>query len=152
MRIGSDKRVLFYGIGNVGREDDGLGIYFIDVLEKINLSPNIKLQSNYQLNIEDALEISNYDLVIFIDATQSPEAKTPCEFLELQSSSEISFTTHAMSMESVLGLCEQLYNKKPKSYLLAIPGYEWGINNQLSTRAKSNLMESINVIQNLMKG
>ena len=64
--------VLLYGYGNPGRQDDGLGNAFIDRIEewiKEEGLENIELDSNYQLNIEDAEAISNYDIAIFIDAS-----------------------------------------------------------------------------------
>ena len=62
----SDKTIVI-GIGNNGRQDDGLGWMFLDFLDEQNA--NIDLEYRYQLQIEDADLISNYDTVIFVDAT-----------------------------------------------------------------------------------
>ena len=62
-------KILFYGYGNPGRQDDGLGIMFIEQIEqwiKDENLENIETDSNYQLNIEDAEIISHKDFVIFL--------------------------------------------------------------------------------------
>lgn len=133
------QRILFYGIGNIGRQDDGLGIQLIDNLEKFSKNSKIEFQSNYQLNIEDSLEISTFDLVIFVDATIEPNAIAPYELRKLKPSIEIAFSTHAMSMESILALCDQLYGRTPKAFSLTIPGYQWEVMEELSENAANNL-------------
>ncbi|HNX08253.1 MAG TPA: hypothetical protein PKL96_11770, partial [Bacteroidales bacterium] len=66
------KKTLIYGYGNAGRQDDGLGERFIQLMdewiakEKIE---NVITDCNYQLNIEDAATIADYDTVIFVDAS-----------------------------------------------------------------------------------
>ena len=63
----NNRNILFYGYGNPGRQDDALGISFVDEMEKWVKSQkleNIDFDTNYQLNIEDAEKISQYDLVI----------------------------------------------------------------------------------------
>ena len=61
------KKVLIYGYGNPGRQDDALGILLVEKMElwaKENGLGFIDFDSNYQLNIEDAMAISEYDIVI----------------------------------------------------------------------------------------
>lgn len=154
----TDKRYLVYGIGNIGRRDDGLGIQFITTLEKqieigtLNVTPFLSLRSNYQLNIEDAHEISLYNVVIFIDALK--QDNDPMELNQLQppdfqltkiqSQNTINFTTHALSFEAVLSLCQELYHTTPEVYLLSIRGYQWDIQDQLTENAQSNLNIALN--------
>ena len=67
------EKTLVYGIGNVGRQDDGLGIRLIqrlsDRIKELGKDETLVLESNYQLSIEDALLISTFDVAIFIDAS-----------------------------------------------------------------------------------
>jgi hydrogenase maturation protease len=143
-------KIIFFGIGNVGRQDDGLGIRFIESLESIPLPSHIGLEGNYQLNAEDALAISEYDIVVFVDATMAPQARAPYEIRAVQPSAEVSFSTHAMSMGSVLAFCQQLYNKRPKAYSLAIPGSAWnmtaGLSEIMSDSAQANLKATLDSI------
>ncbi len=144
----TQNRYLIYGIGNMGRHDDGLGIYFIDLIEEFLNSinddkfSNIELKSHYQLNIEDAYEISLHDIILFIDAKKAQPTNPKSESFEIskiQSQNSLSFSTHSLSMESVLSLCEELYQVKPLVYLLSITGYQWSIHDQLTQEANNNL-------------
>lgn len=129
-------RVLVYGYGNPGRQDDGLGTALISRLEEARL-PGVDLECNYQLNIEDADTISSYDAVIFVDAAR--EGQEPYSFCRIRPSEEIAFTTHAMSPGSVLALCHDIHNRTPVAYLLAIPGYMWEMAEGITCEAALNL-------------
>lgn len=137
---------LIYGIGNLGRSDDGLGIRFISEIENFQLTQksdwldSVKLMENYQLNIEDALEISNYDIVLFVDAIKS---KKEIKVIKIEPSNQFEFSTHAMTISSILSLCQGLYHKNPECYLLTIPGQEWGISERLSNQAKMDLQRAL---------
>ena len=61
---------LIYGIGNVGRQDDGLGWAFVDWLQAQGLCSSAEMQRGYQLLLEDAELISNKERVLFVDATK----------------------------------------------------------------------------------
>jgi len=128
-----------YGFGNPGRQDDGLGPMIIDKLETENIA-GITTDSNYQLNIEDADNISGSDIVIFVDA--SIDADEPFSFKRIEPSAEITFTTHSMSPESVIALCGDIYGRVPESYVLAIRGYEWEMFEGLSEKAMKNFNEA----------
>ena len=54
-------RILVYGYGNPGREDDGAGPYLAGLFEEAGLL-GVDTDADYQLQIEDAVAISEYDL------------------------------------------------------------------------------------------
>ncbi|HCE43381.1 MAG TPA: hypothetical protein DET40_07520 [Lentisphaeria bacterium] len=146
-------RVLIYGIGNPSRQDDALGILFTESMREWAEArglPNLSFDSNYQLNIEDSLNISEKDIVIFVDA--SVEAIEDFSFRRLKASDKISFSTHSMDPESVLSLCEELFGKTPVVYLLTIKGYSWNMDSQLTAGARRNLDEALEFMRgNLCK-
>jgi hydrogenase maturation protease len=138
--------VLVYGIGNVGRQDDGIGIRLIERLEqeaghreKADATACPSFEANYQLGIEDALLLSRFDLVLFLDASRQGDSELPFTVRPLLPSNEVAFTTHAMSFSSVLSICEDLYGQTPRAFLLAVAGCEWGISEEMSPRAQVNL-------------
>ena len=59
----ADLKILVYGYGNPGRQDDGLGIFLAEEVEKRNLL-SVTVDTNYQLNAEDALLASEFDVVL----------------------------------------------------------------------------------------
>ena len=129
---------LIYGIGNVGRQDDGLGWAFIDWIEAESMCPKAEVMRNYQLHLEDADLISRYERVLFVDASKesslgafSVEAERP--------NMDFSFTSHAISIPSIMATCQQCFQRLPEVYVLAIKGYEWELKMGLTTKAQFNL-------------
>ena len=131
----SDK-IIILGIGNNGRQDDGLGWAFLDFLTEQNTT--IDLEYRYQLQIEDAELISNYETVIFVDATKEETEEgfylEPC-----LPSEKYSFSTHALEPETILYLSNKLYNHNPDSSIFAIQGYHWELMIGLSEKGTINL-------------
>jgi len=146
-------KILIYGFGNPGRGDDGLGVRVAQAIENEAASfegLELRVESNYQLNIEDALAVSGADIAIFCDAAR--EGWEPFDFNEIFPSSDIAFTTHTMAPASVLALCEELYGRRPKAYLLAIRGYEWEITEELSQSAAENLAGTLGFLKGFLAG
>ncbi len=140
-------KILVLGYGNPGRRDDGLGPALADAVEKMALD-SVTADSDYQLNIEYALDLKNYDMVIFVDA--GLDVDEPFEFRKLEPSKEIAHTTHSMSAESVLGLAHELNESQPIAYLLAIRGYEFDFGEELSDKAKENLGLAMDFLLNFL--
>jgi hydrogenase maturation protease len=141
--IRRNKKILIYGFGNPGRQDDGLGIAFSEMTEnwiRENNLQNISVDSNYQLNIEDAANISEYDVVIFADA--SKEDISSYSFTQVEPSPDVSFTMHAVTPAFVLDLCRKIYQKTPQAFLIHIKGYEWELKEGLTIQANQNLKEA----------
>jgi hydrogenase maturation protease len=136
-------QILIYGYGNPGREDDGLGIELVKLLEEWSIASGIQgmeFDSNYQLNIEDAEGISGKDIVVFMDA--SIEDIEDFILTEVTGESEVTFTTHAASPGYIVKLCYDLFGKCPRVYLLHIKGYQWEFKEGLSEQAKNNLQKA----------
>ncbi len=134
-----DKKLFIYGFGNPGRQDDGMGPAIIDRLESDKIQ-GIVIDSNYQMNVEDAYNISGCDTVIFVDA--SIDAAEPFSFYKIEPSSEITFTTHTMAPESIIALCKDLYDKDMEAYVMAIKGYEWEFIEGFTPKADDNFNEA----------
>jgi hydrogenase maturation protease len=151
----NNKKILFYGYGNPGRQDDALGISFVDEMEKWVAEEgieNISFESNYQLNIEDAEEISGYDLVIFSDASMEPIESF--EFNKVQrSDAQVEFTMHAVSVSFVVDLCYKMYNKAPDAYLVHLKGYEWELDfdKGLTEQAALNLQDALEFMKKKLR-
>lgn len=140
--------ILVYGYGNPGRRDDGLGVLFAEHIEKLAL-PHVKVETNYQLNAEDALEAAQHDVVIFADASYNEGDSF--RFSRLLPAHEVAFTTHAMSPGSVLALCQELYDKRPDAYLLELRGYEWEMGEGLSEEGTRVLSTAVAFMEPLLR-
>ena len=143
------ERILIYAYGNPGRQDDGLGNRFVEELGKWIDDKNIQgieIESNYQLNIEDSVKVSEKDIVIFVDASNEDIKDIHFSVVE-PSEGRSEFTTHSASPAFVLALCIRLYDKHPKTYLLQIRGYEWEFKEGLSAKAEKNLQKALEFVE-----
>lgn len=133
-----DPGCLIYGIGNVGRQDDGLGWAFVDWVEETGLCPQARLVRGYQLQLEDADLISRVRTVLFVDSSKSGQVES-FGFSSPEPRLDFSFTSHALSVESVLATCRQCFDYVPQCHLLAIRGYAWELAVGLTAAAQANL-------------
>jgi hydrogenase maturation protease len=131
--------------GNPSRGDDALGPAMFDLLEKHKQEngrfTDIDLITDFQLQIEHAVDLENRDFVVFVDAGVS--CAEPFEYQEIKARKDDSFTTHAMSPASVLSVYQQIkQSDPPPSCLLTIRAYEFGLGKSMSRKATENLQES----------
>ncbi|HMM11398.1 MAG TPA: hydrogenase maturation protease [Bacteroidales bacterium] len=135
-------KILVYGYGNPGRQDDGLGAAFIQLLEAWLMDHpelNVETDCNYQLNIEDAAAVAGKDIVVFVDATLDEEVSEFRFGPVNPSDARIEFTMHAVSPSFVLDLCRKINGSCPKAWLLEIRGYSWDFEERISQEARHNL-------------
>ena len=139
----SANKLLIYGYGNPGRQDDALGIVMADRIKAWideHGFNSLAVDQNYQLNIEDADKIRDYDLVIFVDA--SVKDIQDFELEEVTPTMTTEFSMHSVSPAFVLGLCKEISNACPKVFQLHIKGYEFKFMKKMSNKAKTNLVSA----------
>ena len=100
----------------------------------------------YQLQVEDADLISQYDQVIFVDAYQGG-LEDGYTFKKCLAAKDFSFTTHRLPPETVLYLCQELYQKNPNAYMLLIDGEKWELEIRLSELGQKNLQKALNFFE-----
>ena len=147
-----NKRILVFGIGNPGRRDDGLGPALADALTRTVFPASVHVtgEFRYQLNIEDAATMRDFDIVVFADASVSEEPPVTLE--KIEPADAITFTTHALAPASVLGLCAELYGGVPEAYVLAIRGADFDLGEGLSAQAERNLGSALDVLLRFLQG
>jgi hydrogenase maturation protease len=138
----SRKPVLIFGYGNPSRADDALGPEFLARLEaerdRGSLPAVFDTLTDFQLQIEHALDLEDRRLILFVDA--SGTSQSPFEFHHLQARQDDSYTTHAMSPASVLAVFHQIKGcAPPPAYLLSIAGFDFELGKPLSSQAELNL-------------
>ncbi len=143
-----NRKVLFVGFGNPGRCDDGLGPALAQTVEELAI-PGVKVESSYQLSVEDAADAAEAQVVVFADA--SYDAPEPFSFTEIESRVDSSFTTHHVSPASIIGLAETLFQKSPKGYMLSIRGYDFDeFGEYLSEGAQRNLQAAAAFVERIL--
>jgi len=113
-------RILLLAWGNPARQDDGLGPALAAVLEGQDL-PGVTLSCDYQLQVEDACAISEHEVVVFVDA--SLDGPEPFEFVPVEPRQQVSFSSHSVATDALLGLSERCFGRRVPGWLLAIRGY-----------------------------
>ncbi|MBN2431692.1 MAG: hydrogenase maturation protease [Acidobacteria bacterium] len=142
-------RVLVLGYGNPGRCDDGLGPALVESLAAEAL-PGVTIDADYQLAVEDAAVIAEHDVVIFVDA--AVKGTEPFYFRPVIPSPVVSFSTHSLSPESLLGLARDVFQKERPGYVLGIRGYEFNeFGERLSPRAAANLERARDFIGRVLR-
>jgi hydrogenase 3 maturation protease len=100
LMLGKDKKVLFVGIGNVLKTDDGVGVY---------ISSGIKSSSSVSsLTVEVSLE--NYigkinsidpDILVLIDCVDMKSAPGTYKLMDVNKIQDLTFNTHNISLKRI---------------------------------------------------
>ena len=146
--------ILVFTYGNPSRGDDALGPAMFDLLEeykeKFGELNNVDLLTDYQLQIEHAVDLEHRDCILFIDASLT--ASPPYDFQELQAKQDDSYTTHALNPAAVLSVYQQINKQSPPPcFMLTIRGYEFDLGEGMSEQASLNLQQSFEFVKNLLK-
>ena len=136
-----DIRVLVLGYGNPGRLDDGLGPAFAEAVAALGI-PGVTVDSDYQLQPENALAIAEHDVVIFADAaTSGPE---PFSFTRVAPRAGATFSTHSTSPAALLALAHDTFESGTEGYVLGIRGRRFdAFGEELTPRARENLAAAL---------
>jgi hydrogenase maturation protease len=135
-------RWLVFGVGNPSRGDDALGPLFIERLDSWSraagaLPAALASLTDFQWQIEHALDLVDIDVVIFVDASVS--ALPPFELAPLAASFDATHSTHALSPACLLAVAERLGQTVPEAWLLTIPGREFELGAEPSAASRDCL-------------
>jgi hydrogenase maturation protease len=141
--------VLVIGYGNPGRRDDGLGPALAAAVERLGIA-GVKVDSDYQLTVEDAAAVAEHDLVLFADAACSGAG--PFALRRVEPGSAVTFSSHSVQPDGVLALARDLFGATPSAYLLTIRGYAFNeFGEGLSEEAQANLAAAIGFIEPVLR-
>jgi hydrogenase maturation protease len=133
--------VLVLAIGNPSRGDDALGPLAACQLVALAL-PGVEVLTDFQLQVEHALDLLGRSLVVFIDAAVTGVA--PFELRPLAPATDVRHSTHSLSPAAVLDAYRRLTGEEPpSSLLLAIRGYGFELGAPLSEKAAANLQAAL---------
>ncbi len=146
-----NKPVLIFAYGNLSRGDDALGPLLLDYIERHaeHILPTVELLSDFQLQIEHALDLEQRMLVLFVDA--SVACRTAVDFTELEPIKDKSYTSHAMSPAAVLAVYQSITQQAPPPcFLLSIKGEQFELGEGLSANAKLHLTQACSYVEQLL--
>jgi hydrogenase maturation protease len=133
--------VLIFACGNPSRGDDALGPALLERFARHQAQGGLldcDLLTDFQLQVEHALDLVGREQVIFVDAAASGPA--PCALTPVTAEPALVYSTHAMSPGGVLRVFAQIHpDTPPSTWLLTIRGYAFGLGRPLSRRARINL-------------
>lgn len=128
--------LVIFAVGNPSRGDDALGPLLMAELENQSL-PGVTLVTDFQLQIEHALDLDGHDLALFIDAGTGTPA--PFDFYEVSAAAGMSITTHALTPSAVLQVHAQLRPVTPPAFVLCIRGDHFELGEGPGEAARTHL-------------
>ena len=136
--------VLLFGIGNPSRGDDAIGPRAIEKLQSVTPS-GVELLTDFQLQVEHALDLIGRREVVFIDAAAS--GSEPFRMEPVMPAEESSPLFHALSPAAVLSAYERVTAAPlPDAYTLGVRGYGFELGSELSEPAAVNLDAAVHML------
>lgn len=153
------------GYGNPDRQDDGVAWHILQAYAaKLGLPAPLSYEDEFpandsldfafylQLTPEMAEEISQYEQVCFLDA-HTGDIPEPVRLVEVHGEFQRSPFTHHLTAQSLLSMCETIYNKAPRAALISVRGYQFGFARDLSKATRNLVPEAVGLIETwLAKG
>ena len=145
--------LLILAVGNPSRGDDALGPLFLERLaelwEQRGDGDEVELLTDFQLQIEHAVDLENRALALFVDASVS--CLPPFQFTRLQPVRDTSYTSHALSPAAVLYIYQQINGvSPPPAFQLAIRGERFELGESLSAAAETHLAAALTFATQLL--
>jgi hydrogenase maturation protease len=129
--------VLVIAVGNPSRGDDALGPELAARLEAAAL-PGVEVITEFQLQVENALDLVGRELVVFVDAGTGTPA--PFDLHRAGPAAEFLHTSHAISPEAVLATYERIIGSgAPESWVLCVRGESFELGEALTPAAAGHL-------------
>ncbi|MCD6302919.1 MAG: hydrogenase maturation protease [Anaerolineae bacterium] len=150
--------------GNASRRDDGVAFHIARrLLERLGLEAEdvegtstydvhdgLTIMGVHQLAPELAQDLAEVDVVVFIDAHVPGMAWDDVHWERIEGELRPSMVTHLLKPESVLALCEALYQRSPKAYVLSVLGTDFDFGMALSEQAQALVDPAVDKVLDLM--
>lgn len=148
--------VLIFGYGNPSRGDDALGPLLLDRLEHRldgatrRAAGGIECLTDFQLQVEHALDLLGRRLVLFADAHAA--CPPPWTLALLHEAEEPSYTTHALSPAALLRVYREINGSSPPPcFLLGIRGERFELGEHPSPAASAHLESAVELVLELCR-
>jgi hydrogenase maturation protease len=138
---GARARRLVVAVGNASRGDDALGPLLIDRLRAAgaDAAGGVEWLSDFQLQVEHALDLVDRDAVLFVDAAR-PGHVDGCALRRIVADDAAPLWSHALRPQAVLEVYRRVQGEQPPpAWLLAIEGASFELGAPLSAAAERRL-------------
>lgn len=98
----TDRKILFVGIGNLLRQDDGAGVY---ISTRIRETENIKVITP-EVSIENyigKINSTDHDTLVVIDCVDMNRPAGSFDLIPVEQVSDLTFNTHNISLKKLSG-------------------------------------------------
>lgn len=139
--------LLVLAIGNPSRGDDALGPLLLEQLAAVGTEAagDVELLTDFQLQIEHALDLEGRRAVLFIDAAR-PGVVHGVGLRMIHADSRMAPVSHALSAPAVLQVATQLAGRAPPAWQLAVEGECFALHEGLSALAQQHMEQAFKVL------
>jgi hydrogenase maturation protease len=139
--------LLVLAVGNPSRGDDALGPALLDALhaQGTDTAGDIELVTDFQLQVEHALDLQGRRAVLFVDAAR-PGTVAAADGIALTSlvpAAALPALSHALSASAVLHVAQRLGGPLPPAWQLAIEGEGFGLGEPIGAAAQARLAPAL---------
>ncbi len=131
---------LVIAVGNPSRGDDALGPALLDRLRDaaVDAAGDVELLTDFQLQVEHALDLQHRRAVLFVDAAR-PGAAAGATLTRIEADAQVPPASHALRSQAVLHVAAMLDGAAPPAWQLAIEGQSFDLGEGLSAAAQRHL-------------
>lgn len=141
--------ILLFGYGNPSRGDDALGPLLLETLRQQALPANVELLTDFQLQVEHALDLHPRKLVLFVDA--AVDCQADFRFSRLMPEPDRSYSSHALSPSALLHAYQTVLRQPPPPcFLLGIRAAAFELGAELSPAARHSLAAACHFAEQLL--
>jgi hydrogenase maturation protease len=144
--------LLVLAVGNPSRGDDALGPMLLDRLRDAGwgAADDVELLTDFQLQVEHALDLRGRRAVLFVDAAR-PGVAGRVALARIQSDAGLPPASHALRPQAVLHVATRIDGAEPPAWLLAIEGHSFALGEGLSLQAQAHLERAVPLAQDWLR-
>lgn len=143
-------KVLIIGYGNPLRGDDGVGWVIAEKLGELLPQEVVVVKTGIQLTPELAADLSEAEIVIFVDArVGEPAGEIQCE--QVEPLPTLPSSSHHFTPSALLSYALHFFGKAPQTFLVSINGAEFGFQEQLSPIVLNSVPKAVKVILEILR-
>jgi hydrogenase maturation protease len=142
--------VLIFAVGNESRGDDAVAPLLLRRLQTEGMDEaRFELIEEFQLQVENTLDMVGRELVLLIDAGMDTPA--PFSFYRAAASTVSNLYSHALSPEALLTLYQQVHQQPaPPLFVLCVRGEQFELGAGLSAAAAGRMEQALGFVQELL--